>query len=31
VLSVILAVVFDVALLLVERALTPWARRRSAL
>jgi osmoprotectant transport system permease protein len=28
-LSVILAVIFDVALLLLERALTPWARRRA--
>jgi osmoprotectant transport system permease protein len=28
-LSVLLAVIFDVTLLLVERALTPWARRRA--
>jgi osmoprotectant transport system permease protein len=31
VLSVLLAVSVDVALLLLERALTPWARRREAL
>ncbi len=31
VLSVLLAVAADVALLLAERALTPWARRRAAL
>lgn len=30
-LAVLLAVVIDVALLLLERALTPWARRRAAL
>lgn len=30
-LSVVLAVLFDVALLLLERALTPWSRRRAVL
>ncbi len=30
VLSVVLAVIADLALLLLERALTPWARRRAA-
>ena len=30
VLSVVLAMALDVALVLVERALTPWARRRAA-
>ncbi len=31
VLSVVLAVIIDIALVLTERALTPWSRRRAAL